>query len=1009
MKNQFFKFSGKCLFVGIFLTLMSFHQSFAQQTVTGTVYDGSNMPIPGANILIKGTTTGAVSDFDGNFSITASPTDVLVVSFLGYVTQNVTVGNQKNISVTLVEDASQLEEVVVIGYGTAKKKDLTGAVSSVSSKAFEAQPISRVEDALQGRASGVTVAKSSGAPGAGVKVRIRGVNSITGNNDPLVVIDGIIGGDLRSLNPNDIASMDILKDASATAIYGSRGANGVIMITTKQGAGKSTIDVDFFTTISTIQKYLPQLNAAEFATIENSRRIRIGANAIFTDADIAALELSGGTDYQREIFQTGIANTIQLSASGSEGKMKYFLSGNYTDQEGIILNTGYNKGSLRANVNADISDKLKIGLNIFGSKENTQNDLNSFNLFQGTLVYKALTWDPTTPVYNDLGEYNLRSIRSIGSLNDNPVRTLNESDFDDNRTRISGNFNLNYSFTNNFSYALIAGMTLTDFSSSKYNVETSSGLPSATYSSVASQSHQVSNILAWNKSFGNHNVKLTGVYEFSGSENRNNNYSAADMSLPLGFYLAPSVTSGASQTVSNNFNEGQIESYMFRGEYNLNQKLFLTATIRRDGSSVFQNNKWGNFPSVALAYSLDDLFQNSNILTSLKLRGGYGEVGNSGISPYSSFGLLGNNTYSFNGTSATPGNVLSSFSNPDLKWERTNQLNGGIDFGLFQNKLNISIDSYVKNTTDLLLNVPVSNTNGGNNGAISIQSNIGSVKNIGLDLSLSADILNNDNFTWNSNFNISFMQNEVTDLYDDLDFIDGNYLAPGGQGRAINIIEKGQPLGQFYGAVFEGTWKSTDVIPTKPGATEPIARPGDAKYKLDENFDPVFENIGNGIPTMLWGFNNTLTYKNWDLNVFFQGVHGFDVFNVMQAAIVGGAGDSRSFLDRDQLNQWTPTNETDIPAGTTFFNSSRYVEKGDFLRLSNLNIAYNFKNVKGFNSLKLYIGGQNLFMITSYSGYDPEHTSPTPNNVGNEDVRAGINIGAYPNPRVFNIGVKASL
>ncbi|WPR73025.1 TonB-dependent receptor [Flavobacterium sp. NG2] len=1008
MKKQITRYLRKSSYFVFFLTLMSVQEFYAQQ-ISGQVTDETNQGVPGVNVLKQGSVSGISTDIDGKFSIAAKEGDVLMFSFIGYNPQNIKVGKNKVINVKLVPNVASLEEVVVIGYGTARKKDLTGAVSQISAKSFEDQPLSRVEDALQGRASGVTVSKSSGAPGAGVKIRIRGVNSITGNNDPLVVIDGIIGGDLRSINPNDIASMDILKDASSTAIYGSRGSNGVIMITTKRGSGKAKIDVDYFTTISEVPRFLDQLNAADFATIENARRVRVGGSPIFTDADINELKIKGGTNYQDEIYKVGITKTLQLSASGSEGKIRYYLSGNYVDQEGIVINTGYKRGSLRANVSTDVTDKLKVTLNLFGSKENTKNDLNGFNLFQGSPLLKAVTWDPTTPVYDANGNYNLRSIRGIGSLNDNPVFLMNETDLNDFRNRVSGNLNLNYSFTNNFSYSLISGMTLTNFSSQKYLVETPDHKPNTSYNSNANETYQVSNILAWNKDYGKHGIKLTGVYEFSGYQNRNNSFAANQLSLPLGYYLFPAVTSSASQTANTSFNELAIESVMGRAEYNYDQKLLLTATVRNDASSVFQNNKSKVFPSFALAYNFNDLLNENKYLNSVKLRAGYGEVGNAGINPYGSYGLLGNNQYSFDGTSASTGSILVSFNNPDLKWETTKQFNVGLDFGLFDNILNLAIDGYVKNTTDLLLNVPVSNTNGGNNGAVSLLRNVGSIRNKGIDISLSGDILKVNDFTWNSNLNVSFMKNEVVDLYDNLNSIDGTFYAPGGQARPVNVIEKGQPIGQLYGAVFLGTWKTTDNIPTKPGASTPIAKPGDAKYKLDDKFDPVFESIGNGTPKALWGFNNTFTYKNWDLNFFMQAVTGFDVYNLVQASITGGAGDSRSFLAADQVNQWTATNETDIPANSTYYNSSRFVEKGDFIRLSNLNVGYTFKGIKGVDAIKIYAGGQNLFLITNYSGYDPEHTSSTPDGKGNDDVRSGINTGAYPNPRVYNIGVKVTL
>ncbi len=1002
MKNHFTKLAGKCSLLWLFLALLSIQHVYAQQTVRGQVTDETGESIPGANVLVQGTTSGSVTDIDGNYSIAASSDAVLVFSFVGYHTQTVNVDGRSEINVEMVPDIQSLDEIVVIGYGTAKKSDLTGAVDRVTPESFEDQPITRVEEALQGRASGVTVARANGAPGANIKVRIRGVNSITGNNDPLVVVDGILGGDLSTINPNDIESMDILKDASATAIYGVRGSNGVIIVTTKKGSGDSKINADYFTTISTIPKLLPTLaqSVGDFARIENIRRVNTGGNPIFSDAEISALEANGGTDYQDEILQTGISQNIQLSASGSEGKLRYFISGNYRDEEGIVINTGYEQLSLRSNLEAQISDKLKVGLNIYASRSETQNNFQSFGNGQGSLMYKANTWDPTTPIFNDDGEYNLRSIKGIASLNDNPVRTLMESDFSDVNERLNTALNANYQITDNLSYTLVAGTQLSNYNIQRYQTEVGDDqLPHTFFSNNKNTSYQISNILTWQQEFGVHDIKVTGVQEYFNARNIYNQYSANDLSLPKGFYFAE-LAPNAGQTVGNNFNQRILSSYMLRAEYILDNNLFITATGRYDGTSVFRpGNKWGFFPSVALAYSLDGLIENMPAISSLKLRGGWGQVGNQAVAPYSTFATLGFNSYAFDGSSASAGTVLNSFENQGLTWETTSQVNVGVDIGFMEGRGSISIDGYKKTTTDLLLDVPVLEVNGGG----TITQNVGEVDNTGIDFSLNYDVIAAQNLNWNANFSLSYIKNEVTNLYGGLDVIDGLYTAPGGQSRVVNIIEKGEPLGQFNGATFLGTWKSSEAAE----AAAVGKQPGDAKYLRGEDGEIVFGAIGNGTPELLWGFNNIVSYGNWDLNVFLQGVHGFDVYNIMQAGITGGAGDSRSFMAADQVNQWTPENETDIPATVQLFNSSRYIENGSFVRLNNLTLGYTFNNIGGREGtfIKLYAGGQNLFLITEYSGYDPELTSRR-SNQGNEDVASGINVGAYPNPRTYTFGVK---
>ncbi len=1007
MKKKLFEFLTKGIPFGMFLLLLGLQQVHAQNTISGTVVDNESVPIPGANIVVKGTTNGVVSDFDGNFTINASPEDVLVISYIGFTKKEVTVGSQSTIAVQLDPDVEELDAVVVIGYGTVKKADVTGSISRVDSKSFEDQPLTRVEEALQGRAAGVTVSKSNGQPGSPIKVRVRGVNSLTGNNSPLVVVDGVLGGDLSTINPNDIAAMDVLKDASATAIYGVRGSNGVIIVTTKKGSGKAKINVDYFTTISESPNSIPRLSAGDFARIENLRRTNSGGAAFYTDQQIQGFDASGGTDYEQELLRTGISQNLAISASGSEGSVRYFLSGNYRDEEGIVINTGFQQISLRSNIEAKINDKFKVALNIYGSKGETKNNTNRLGNGQGSFIYKALTWDPTTPVFDENGNYNIRS--SVASLNDNPVRTLRETDILDINERLNATLNATYQITNNFAYTLVLGTQLSNLNVERYAVEVGDDqLPHTSFFNNKNTSFQMSNIFTWQKVFNEaHDIKLTGVQEYSNSKFRGNGYNANDLSLPnRGFYFAE-LAPNSGQTVNNNFNERELSSFMLRAEYILNDNLFLTATGRYDASSVFRKDeRWGFFPSVALAYSLNDLVEDSNLFSTLKLRTGWGQVGNQNIGPYSTFTTLGFNSYAADGSSATTGTFINRIGNPFATWETTTQFNAGVDIGFANGRGSLSIDGYKKTTEDLLLNATIPDYDGGELGGRTIVKNVGEVENLGLDVTLGYDILDTENLNWNSNLSLSYVKNEVTKLNDGLTSIPGQFTAPGGQGNILNFIEVGQPLGQFNGATFLGTWKTTDNIPLDSEGV-PVAAPGEAKYLLDENNEIVFGAIGNGTPDLTWGFNNSITYKNWDLNVFLQGVHGFDVYNIQQAAINGGAGDSRSFLAPEQVNQWTPTNETDIPAFAHLFESSRYVEKGDFIRLSNLTIGYTLDGIEALAgaTIKLYAGGQNLFLITDYSGYDPEATSAR-GNQGNVDSSSGINIGAYPNPRTYTLGIK---
>lgn len=987
----------------LLLLLLSFNFVYGQTSVSGTVLDaGDNSPLIGVTVALKGTSTGTVTDLDGNYSITVPGSDaVLVYSYTGYSNIEMAVGSKTKMDVSLVA-GTDLDEIVVIGYGSVKKSDVTGAVSSISADDYKDQPLTRMEDALQGRAAGVSVAKSNGQPGANFKIRIRGVNSITGDNSPLVVVDGIQGIDLSTLNPNDIQTIDVLKDASATAIYGVRGSNGVIIVTTKRGKGAGKVNLEYFMTSAQVPDFLPTLqdNVGDFAQLENLRRVNAGGNPNFTDAEISALEADGGTNWQREIFQTGIGHNLLGSISGSEGKINYFVSGVYRDQEGIVLNTGFEQISVRSNIDAQVSDKLKIGLNFFANRDQTQNDFSFAGNGQGSLVAKALTWDPTTPVFADDGSYNVRSLRGIGSLNDSPVRTLLESDAQRVREQLSTALILGWNITDNITYTLNAGTRLNNVNNQIYDVEVGDDfLPHTNFGNNKFQSYQVSHILSWAKTFGSNDLKLTGVQESQKETGIFNGWSAQDLSLPRGFYFAE-LAPGAGQTVSNNFTERELSSYMLRGEYVMDNKLFVTATGRYDGTSVFRkDNRWGFFPSLAVGYSLDDILGGAGALSSMKVRLGWGQVGNQNVGPYSTFGGLRTNaSYSFDFNSAQTGTVLNSFESADLTWETTTQTNIGLDFGILEGRGNLTIEYFNKKTTDLLLATPVPGTFGGG----SIDQNVGEVTNNGIDFNLGYAIINTTNFDWDANFNASYVKNEVTQLYNDLEQIQGFYTSPGGQSRVLNIIELGQPLGQFQGSTFLGTWKTAEAAT----AAEFGAQPGDPKYLRDADGEIVFGSIGNGTPEFVWGFNNSFTYKNFDLNIFFQGMHGFDVYNIQQAMITGGAGDSRSFMAADQINQWTPQNETDIPATVQFYNSSRYIEKGDFIRLTNLNLGYNFGSIGNTDmNLKVYASGQNLLLITDYTGYDPELSSRK-GGQGTEDVAPGINIGAYPNPRTFTFGVK---
>ncbi|MEM9338289.1 MAG: TonB-dependent receptor [Bacteroidota bacterium] len=980
---------------------------FQQFTVSGVITDETGVGLPGATVVEKGTTNGTITDIDGRYSISLPEDAVIVITYIGYETSEINVGGQNVIDFQMAVNEEQLEEVVVIGYGTAKKSDLSGSVASIDPTAFQDQPLTRTESALQGRAAGVTVARQTGAPGGDVKVRIRGTNSITGGNNPLIVIDGLLGGDLSTINPNDIESINVLKDASATAVYGSRGANGVIVVTTKRGAGKMKISMEYFTAISTVPDYLESLgrNPGDFARVQNIRARANNPNVApgdiefpFSASRIDSLDRGiGVTDYQEELFRVGVSQNAQLSASGGNDKFNYYLSANYQDEEGIIINNNYKRFILRSNLQANVNEKLSIGLNTMFSREETKNDPGNFFNIKGTPVLWAATWDPLTPLFDAEGEFNIASETGIASQRYNPVAAIRSSDFNNTDNRAATNINIVYDITDELSFSVRGGGSFGVTSAENLNV--SAVIVNANHRNQLNFGYQMSNILTYNKSFGNHNITGTGLFEVSGGSSRINSYFASDLTGPLGFYHAE--ISNAT-TFGNNFTNSSIHSYMGRVAYNFKRALYVTGTVRNDISSRFDPDRNSAvFFSFAGSYNFRNtaFIQNNPILSGLKARVGWGEVGNQAINIFGRFPtVVSNATYDFGG-GLVRGSEVTRFGNESITWETTTQLNAGVDIGLFDDKVTLTVDVYRKNTTDLLLDATVPETLAGQN--VRLLENRGEVQNQGIDLSAVVTPIRTKNWSWESTIAMSFIQNEVISLGDTLTELQTlGFESIDGTGVNLNVIEVGRPLGEFRGANFLGTWKTTDDLPSGVSA-------GDAKYVLDEDGNPVMSNVGNGTPTFTWGFNNTVRYKNWDLNMFWTGASGFNVYNQVRASIVGGSASNQSLMHPEALNLWTPENETDIPAtGANLFASDRYVEKGDFVRLSNLTIGYTFRNVTKAGSIKVYASGQNLLLFTDYTGFDPELSDLSPN--GRRDTDTGIDIGAYPNPRVYTLGVKAN-
>ena len=899
-------------------------------------------------------------------------------------------------------DVTSLDEVVVVGYGTQKKSDITGAISSISSEDFEAQPVQFTRQALQGRTAGVQVSSTSGAPGNTGVIKIRGVNSITNSGAPLVVIDGVLGAGLPSIHPSDIESIEVLKDASATALYGSRGANGVILITTKRATEQTVVTATTNFSFQSLQKKLDLLNGAQFAEVQNTA---LGMD-VFSPAEISALQASGGTDWQDEIYRSGADALIQnyhLSASGKEGRIGYYLAGNIIGNEGILENSNYERKSLRANLTADVNDRLSIGAIFQYSDEFARNAfLGSNQLF--TPAAAALFFAPSTPVRDEDGNFIKTSPFGLAT---NPLaQALGRSQdlFTDNTTI---NFNLNYKILNGLTYTFrLANASIKTTRGYFQDDLVSNATPSASVFNNNFNRFQHTHILNYQKEFADaHRISVKGVFEETTESNFGATAMAAELTNLTGFYYNLAF---GTQTASAGQNNIDIRSYLGRFDYAFKDRLLLTATIRRDGSSKFLgDNRWGTFPSVAVGYVLSEeaFMQNIDFLSQLKLRASWGQVGNEGIAAFSSIPSLNTaiaNNPSYDGIGTVAGVAPGGLVNPNLRWETTTQMDYGVDFSFLEGRINLTVDYFKKNTTDLLL----ARTLPPSFGPPARLENVGEIENEGIEVTFDAIAVNTPDFRWDLNFNISTAKTTVVDVGDQ-DFLTIP-TAFRSSSAIVQTLYVGDQVGTIRGYNTLGIWSSAE----ESQAAAFGAVPGDVKYE-DVNGDGAINTdditiIGNGAPDFIWGFNNTFSYKNFSLNLFLQSMVGHDILN-WSRAIRSGASADGSITDASLLNAWTASNQdTDIPALTsTHFQkeeSSRFIEDGTFIRLKNVNLSYTFPqgflSGIGVDRLSVNLSAQNVLTFTNYTGMDPEVNSG-----GGSNTDIGFDTGVYPNPKAFTAGV----
>ena len=950
----------------------------AGKTIKGVINDEQGETIIGASVIIKGEDTGTTSDMDGRFTLEAPEGAILVISYIGYHTQEVKVRKRSLLRVVLKEDNQLLDEVVVVGYGTVKKSDLTGAVSGVSNRQYKNQPVQRVENILQGRTPGVEVTATSGMPGASMKVRVRGTTSINKSSDPLYVIDGIISSSgLDGINPSDIQSMEILKDASSTAIYGSRGSNGVILITTKQGSeGKAQVTFDGSVGLSTVRKQYDLLNAYEYATALNDIR---GSSTISAEDLEAYKNGTKGINWTDLLTRTGITQDYRLAISGGNEKVKYLISGNVLDQEAITIMSDYKRYGIRANIDSEVKPWLTISAKLNASSLHKHNEgganwLHVTN-FSPTMELK----DPETGVYNT-DPYNMIGSSPYGEM------IVNNSD--------SYSYNLNANLT--LLFKIMKGLTLSvqggyDYDNSpsysfRSKLDSPGAINSASNTNALHNYWQNTNNLTWQKQFGDHSFTAMGVWEISRSWDSQLKGTGSNLNNEsVGYW---NLGNAAIRDASNSYTEFSLASGIVRANYDYKKRYFITAALRADGSSKFQgDNKWGYFPSAAVAWDIaqESFMSNQHVLDQLKLRASFGVTGNQDIAAYSTLGMLSGVSYGWGTSTSSTGYWGYQFATPGITWEKTYQYDLGLDMSI--GGFNITVDWFKKQTKDLLFQKQVPKYNGGGTYWV----NQGKLNNTGVELSLTTFPVKGA-VTWETSLNASYVKNEVADLAGDDFVLTANYSDLGGP---MQIMKPGYPMGSFY--VYQ--WKGFD----DKGAN--LYQKADGSLTTNPTSDDLVVK-GQASPKWTVGWNNTVTWKNWTLNVFFNAATGYDRLNISRFMAASMTGVSRFVTLRDAyFKGWDHVaNKADAlyPSLTntdnkSYANSDFWLEDASFIKLKNISLSYRIpRRVLKFASVQLSVSAQDLFTITRYKGMDPEvYTSYD-----------GLDYGAYPIPRTITFGAK---
>jgi len=1027
-----------------FITLIS--SGYSQTQIKGTIVDSNKDPLVGVSVLVKNTGNGTITSLDGTFQIKANATDSLVISYIGYKKRTVPVTLRKDMYIQLIEDTKTLDEVVVIGYGEQNRKDITGALGELAITDLNKVPVPNIDMALAGRVAGVQISANDAQPGSELNIVVRGASSLTQSNSPLYVIDGFPMEDFNSasLNPSDIASFNILKDASATAIYGSRGANGVVIIETKKGVkGKPTITYEGSYGIQQVTKTMDLMDPYEFVKYQLELDPDNMTSLYLTNQNATLDDYKNmkAVDWQSLLFRNAPIYRHNISISGGTDRNKYVISGSMVNQEGVVINSGLEKYQGRIKIDQRLADNINLGLNVNYSNDKNYGQIvssqaSSTNAYSTYLMYRTWGYRPVNIGVSDIYTDLFDSDDDVTAIM-NPIVSSNNEIRQESRNNLTANATLDWNILNNLKLTVRGGINKREIIDEEfYNSKTYRGYPSSNNTKGVNGSYLNStkfnwvneNMLTYVKTFNKyHKLDITAAATAEGTDNVVYGYEV--INVPNEELGLSGMDQGTPSSTTSLSSQNVLVSFLSRVNYAYRSKYLLTASIRADGSSKFSpENRWGYFPSGALAWKMDreKFMKRLKFISESKIRLSYGITGNNRVGDYDRYQSLDiSDYYSFNNSVPQYALTIDNLGNSDLKWEKTAQLDLGYDISLFKDRVALTVDVYDKTTSDLLINAKIPYSSGSGTS----YKNVGKVQNRGLELTLNTTNIETKNFTWGSSFNISFNKNKVLQLSEGQENILSAVSWTGDwNGTYLYITKVGQPVSAFYGFVWDGNYQYDDfnqladgsyVLKTNVpanGNTRESIQPGDIKY-VDQNNDGVVNDqdlvvIGNPIPKHIGGFSNFFKYKGITLDVFFQWSYGNDVFNANRIIFEGNATSRSINQFASYSDRWTPENQSNTlfrvgGYGPRGVYSSRTIEDASFLRLKSLQLSYDlpkkWTNSIRMKTVEIYLAANNIYTWTKYSGMDPEVS------VRNSTLTPGFDYSAYPQNRTITGGIKIVL